>query len=457
MSDNGRNDNRSAQGQPPTSATLHGMPAVNATVPAGQAAASHASVTIEAPTNASPPRPSAPTEAATGFASGAVAVITSAADKAKELLEEVPAKQFTAFLKLSARRAFRLRIEPTEVLASERFALATANPPINDPNLSAFLAWRRSVLFLCAVALVPLTIIGLLNGISGDRIPLPIRMVRLGPAIAEGIFCLICWNQLKRWANWRRQRRKLFYGWLLFMAAPFIVFVYPLRSVFEDLYRQKEAVAASMIALGFQGGFKRTVMPYFFPMLALLQLAPKAISLMPGLVRSSMVIKLLFPGSTAPGWLIALAAPMYAIFAYTVLIIPYQLTGSIWFIVGIVGIVLGQAILARAGYRLARPLTEEAALTHLKRVRTWYLTVMIVSGLLIVVAMWSVVTVLSLHKLDVLLAILKFETNVLLITMIGSDLVITNLDRARNYTEGGEPLEEHAEQKIAAFVGLDRA
>jgi hypothetical protein len=63
---------------------------------------------------------------------------------------------------------------------------------------------------------------------------------------------------------------------------------------------------------------------------------------------------------------------------------------------------------------------------------------------------------LGLRFTDVFLAVLKFETNVLILTMIGADLVVTNLDRARNYTEGGEPLEEVAEEKIAAFVGLDK-
>ncbi|MBP9085525.1 MAG: hypothetical protein KBG15_05370 [Kofleriaceae bacterium] len=372
------------------------------------------------------------------------------------LLEEVPGKAFTSFLKISLRRAFRLRIDPSEVLPAERHALQAANPPITDPNLAAFLAWRRSVLFLVAVALVPLTFVGLINSIPGDSIPLPIRMVRLGPTLAEGLFCIICWRQLKRWAHWRVQRRRLFYGWLLFMIAPFLVFIYPLRSIFEEMWHHKQSILPSMMVLGFQSGYKRSVLPYFFPMLAILQLAPKAISLMPGLVRSSMVIKLLFPGSSAPGWLIALAAPMYAIFAFVILIIPYQLTGSIWFIVGILGVVLGQALLARAGYGLARPLSEEQTIKQIARVRTWYVTVMFTSGVLIIIAMSSVVNILGLRITDVFLAVLKFETNVLILTMIGADLVVTNLDRARNYTEGGEPLEEVAEARIAAFVGLDK-
>ena len=50
---------------------------------------------------------------------------------------------------------------------------------------------------------------------------------------------------------------------------------------------------------------------------------------------------------------------------------------------------------------------------------------------------------------------MKFEINVLTLTMIGSDLVITNLDRARSQTVGKGHVEEQAEVKIAAFVSLD--
>lgn len=364
----------------------------------------------------------------------------------------MPGSQFVKFLKISSKRAFRLRIEPSEVLPSERASLIAAHPPILDSNLQAFLAWRRSVLFLVACALIPLTMIGLIDAMRGTNVPMPIRLVRLAPALAEGLFCYICWGQLKRWAHWRTQRRKLFYGWLFFLITPFVVFVYPLRTIFDQLIASK---GQALLALGISGTYKQAVMPFMFAMLAMIQLAPKAISLMPGLIRASLVIKLLFPGSSAPGWLIALAAPLYALLAYVILIIPYQFTGSGWFIAGIIGVIAGQAVLARAGFSLARPLLEEEALTHIKKVRAYYVTVMVVSAVLIVVALGSLVSQINLRATDVVMAVLKFETNVLILTMIGADLVVTNLDRARSATAGKGHVEEQSEVKIAAFVSLD--
>jgi hypothetical protein len=368
------------------------------------------------------------------------------------VLEEVPGANFVSFLKISARRAFRLRIEASEVLPTERASLERANPPITDPTLQAFLSWRRSVLFLVAVAMIPLSAIGIIDGLRGEKVHQAIRWVKLAPACAEALFCLICWTQLKHWAHWRKQRRILFYGWLLFLLTPFVVFVYPLRTAFEELGR---ANRSTLLALGIDGIYRQAVMPFVFAMIAMLQLAPKVISLMPGLIRSSLVIKLLFPGSAAPGWLIVMAAPLYAMFAYAILVIPYQFTGSGWFIAGVIGVIAAQTMLARAGYALARPLPEAEALVHIKRVRSWYVTVMMLSGGLIIVALGSLVSQLNLRITDVVSTVLKFETHVLILTMVGADLVVTNLDRARGMTSGATAIEEAAELKIAAFVGLD--
>ena len=368
-------------------------------------------------------------------------------------LDEIPGSQFVSFLKISARRAFRLRIEPSEVLPSERRSLLRASPPITDLNLQSFLAWRRSVLFLVACALVPLTIIGLIDALTSTKYK-AIFFVKFMPAFAELVFLLVCWSQLKRWAHWRTQRRKLFYGWLLFMLTPFIVFIYPLNTIYTELRRQLGSVAA-MQEIGIDGVYKQAVLPFVFSMLAMLQLAPKAISLMPGLIRSSMVIKLLFPGSVAPGWLIVMASPMYALLAYVILIIPYQFTGSGWFVAGILGVIAAQSVLARAGFQLARPLSEEEALFQIKKVRRYYVVVMLVSAVLIIIALGSLVWKLNLRATDVILAVLKFESNVLILTMIGADLVVTNLDKARHYTAGRDHVEDATENKIAAFVSFE--
>jgi len=66
---------------------------------------------------------------------------------------------FGAMAALSLRRAFRLRIEPNEILEDERAAMTAARPPITDETQQAFLAWRRSVLFMAALLMIPVAIL----------------------------------------------------------------------------------------------------------------------------------------------------------------------------------------------------------------------------------------------------------------------------------------------------------
>jgi hypothetical protein len=377
---------------------------------------------------------------------------SNAIQQLADLAQEVPGR-FVGFLKISARRAFRLRIEPTEVLPDERLALACANPPILDEDLQAFLAWRRSVLFLIATLLVPLTAIGLIDSFTGSKVAPAVRYVKLLPTLAEGAFCLICWLQLRRWAHWRTQRRWLFIGWLLFMATPFFVFAYPLRDAFIGIGRSLSV--QQMQELGWHGLYNKAIAPFAFAMIAMLQLAPKVISLMPGLIRSSMVVKLLFPGSSAPGWLIVFCAPLYGLIAYAILVIPYQFTGEPWFMFGVFLIMVAQVLVMRSGFALARPNTEEEAIRHIKRIRKFYLFLLVTAAFSIIGGLGLLVKLLNMKWMSVITTILKFESNVMILTTIGADLVMTNLDRARHYTAGREHIEAETEKKIAAFVGLN--
>ena len=378
---------------------------------------------------------------------------SSPIEQIAEVVGEVPGR-FVGFLKISTKRAFRLRIEPTEVLPDERAMLAAANPPITEMNQQAFLAWRRSVLFLVATILTVLSIMGLIDSFFvGRYVTSPVRFVKLLPTLAEVAFCLICWFSLKYWTAWRKQRKWLLFGWLLFILTPFVVFMYPLRSIVEHTYRGMSIL--QLRELGWYGTYNRALAPFAFAMIAMLQLAPKVISLMPGLIRSSMVVKLLFPGSTGPGWLIVFCAPLYGLIAYAILVIPYQFTGEPWFMFGVFLIMVAQVAVMRSGFALARPNTEEEALRHIKIIRKFYLFLLITAAISIIGGLGLLVKLLNMKWTSVITTVLKFESNVMILTTIGADLVMTNLDRARHYTAGREHIEAETEKKIAAFVGLN--
>ena len=120
------------------------------------------------------------------------------------------------FLGISLRRAFRLQILADEVLPAERAHLESRARHITDPDHQAFLAWRRSVLLLVAMMFVPLTVFRFLETFDGHWVPPVARAFLLMPAVAEAAFCVVAFDQLRHWAQWKRQRRVLLVAWALY-------------------------------------------------------------------------------------------------------------------------------------------------------------------------------------------------------------------------------------------------
>lgn len=124
------------------------------------------------------------------------------------------------FLMVSLRRAFRLQIQTDEVLEQERKALAASAAHVVDPEQQAFLAWRRSVLLIVAIAFVPLTALRFLEAFDGPPMTRNARIAVMLPAVFEALFCLVAFWMLSRWTQWVSQRRILFIAWVLYFIAP---------------------------------------------------------------------------------------------------------------------------------------------------------------------------------------------------------------------------------------------
>ena len=356
--------------------------------------------------------------------------------------------------KRSLGRAFRLRIEPNEITNAERRALLASNPPITDPHMQAFLAWRRSILFLVAAMLVPLAALRLWDAMKDDW-PDELRFIALIPAVAEIFLCVVCWWQLKHWSHWRQQRRSLFRAWLVFMAAPFLVFLVPMDGIIEGIVRDQSAAAGVALDAMDPGALASAVigLKAAIAIMALLTLAPKAVSLLAGTVRAGLVTKMLFPGTAGPGWLVVLSAPIYTLFVFTLLIVPYQLTGSGWYVGAMIGLMAAQIALGRAGYRLAKPMSHEEAVGMVAKARGAYLFAMLVFAGCLVAALGTMAKTLGVET--IITTVISFEANVLLLTLIGSDLVITNLERARGLSTGTSAHLEDSNRKLSTFVGQE--
>jgi hypothetical protein len=358
------------------------------------------------------------------------------------------------FVGISLRRAFRLQIRTDEVLPSERAHLESQARHITDPDHQAFLAWRRSVLLLVAMMFVPLSVLRFIETFDGPHVPLVGRVFLLLPAVAETAFCVVAFDQLRNWAQWRRQRRIMFVAWAVYFAAPFLVYIYPFRSAFDSIYMAQAAAEIGGVRLNASRQTIHMVVGLAFGVQALLALGPKVISLMPGLIRASIVTKLLFPGTTAPGWLMMLAAPFYALFAYIIVLLPYQITGSWQFVAGNTGILLAQVFIALSGRRLTVPLTAQES--HERIHKSWlaYIGILVVSAGFMVYGLADFISQLHLGAVRVVTGVLAFVANVLLDTLVGTDAIVSAMAYFRNRGEvdpSRERLLDEAAAKLDVF------
>jgi hypothetical protein len=354
-----------------------------------------------------------------------------------------PSVRSVGFFQLSLTRAFRLYIDPAEVLETERAELETSTPPVINPEVQAFLAWRRSVLFVVAVLFVPLLILIAIETFGQDTggEDNPLLGFQVIVLLINTAFAGYLWVLLKQWTHWRAQRRKLMRAWLLYFLAPFLVFLYPLRSMMPEGTPKGVGLALGIV----------------YSVYAIIVLAPKAISLLPGLLRAALVNKQLFPGASAPGWILTLIAPIYALLVYTTLVMPFQISGSGWFILAIGGLLLAQFWLGKLGLSLARPMSRDEAVQAIRAARTRYLLANLAGVLFIFIAVWDLVSQLEISTLSVFQILLSLAVNILLLTMIATDVLLVGMERARGLigAPGAAEAAQRYEQHLAVFMHAD--
>lgn len=359
------------------------------------------------------------------------------------------------FFLVSLRRAFRLQIHTDEVLESERRALAASAAHVVDPEQQAFLAWRRSVLLVVAIAFLPLTVLRFIEAFDGPTMTRNARAAVMLPAFFEGLFCLVAFWMLSRWTQWVSQRRILFIAWVLYFIAPYIVYLYPFQEAFDSTKAMR--LAAEVGELRLQANKKQIhlAVGLVFGVKAMLVLAPKAVSLMPGIIRASIVTKLLFPGTAAPGYLMVLAAPLYALFAYIVILLPYQITASFYFVAGIIGVTIAQVFITTAGLKLTMPLAFWESRIRVHKYWLAYILILVASAALIVAGAADFVTKLDFGAVSVISTAISFLANVLVLTLIGTDTIVANLHRLsrRRIDEAQEALRQESVAKLERFCG----
>lgn len=324
-------------------------------------------------------------------------------------------------------RAFRFRIDPSEITHHERDKLLAAG--ITSPTVQAFLAWRRSVLLIAAIGILPVLGFHFYDMSKSDAgEPEALKTLNVVLLIVDISFAILLWSQIGRWSNWRKQRRVLLWGWLLFFLMPFVAYLYPLRDAlmgaiaggeFNAAPDSPEKKVATMV-IGMTVGLA-----------AMIDLAPRAVALLPGILRAAITCKLLFPGASGPGWLILLMAPIYAVILYVVLIVPYQLTGNGMFVAAMVGLIGAQLWLGRTGYKLARPERLDEARVFIKRVLVGYFLLSVTGIVFVLIGLIDVLKMFDLPVWFTVKLVVTFVLNTLLLALVATDVIVASLARGQ--------------------------
>ncbi|MCA9521602.1 MAG: hypothetical protein KC609_11545 [Myxococcales bacterium] len=365
-----------------------------------------------------------------------------------------PLLGFFGSLLLHFRRAFSLKLRSYRLLDSETSALDALDPPVKSAEYRGLLLWRKSLIYVCGVLIVPTLLLGSLKflhsfaktgeqidrakkaGVFGARVVDAFEAVQGYQAfgfilyfITGAIFAICVWIAYRRWTGWQRSRQVLFWAWLAYFLTPFAMALIPVRLLLEDAGVAKPMIAA--VGLG-------------FGLNAFVQLGPKALSLMPGVLRASITTKVLFPGASAPGWLVTLAAPLYALMFFVILAVPHQIAGNFPLFLAICGFVGAPLWLWKSGYRLARPMAEEEAMREVMRARVVYMVLNVVGLAFFVGAFSEMLERLSLNGWDILHLLLNFMTTLLILSVIVTDLLIRSVAVNKQMSldaEATEPLQ----------------
>lgn len=252
--------------------------------------------------------------------------------------------------KYHVRRAFLWNIQRIPMSADEPPALAAGR--IADPALQRYYAWRRSLLVFVTATLAVTAALATWSHFKTDHSALNgtgklIAWLRLA---AHWAMPAAAFMALKCWTDPVRSYRLLLQGWAIGFFIPIAAALVPL----EQMVNAPEGGWAG------QAGEQMRAMRIGLGLVMFATLLPLVLSLLPALVRASVRVKSLLPGSVIPGWFLMGAAALNVLIWLTVLVAINSLASNALLIAGVVLFVLAPMAFVRKGNLFIRPLAPGA-------------------------------------------------------------------------------------------------
>ncbi len=370
------------------------------------------------------------------------------------------------------------RVEPSP---EERARLEKSSPPVNEPLVQRYAVWRKAVLWLATVFIAAQVIFEIISFSSfasqaatgaivsdpgfamasdderdaahtqmKDQVEQSFGSSNL--ALLDGLnwfmilssvaglalFAMAAW----KWHDVGSSRRWARAGWLVIFITPFALSLLPVTSMinWEDV----------------DPGMRQQLQPTFGVVFALgffMVVGPKAISLFPGIMRSSMTLKTMLPEAATPGWATVLAAPLYALFFIVIASTIIQMQGSLALILGIICFMAAPIVYLWKARDLIEPQTPERAATVIARVRLVALIFNLLGVFLLAIFFFDV---LKMGVLDVLKFGISVLAGVIALTVVASDFVVallwTGYQQSRAFH--GTALQQSLETKYQALENV---
>ncbi|MHC4513347.1 MAG: hypothetical protein ACYTKC_14335 [Planctomycetota bacterium] len=377
----------------------------------------------------------------------------------------------TTFKRL-ALRALRSDFGRDQATAEERSALAGGATPITEPLAQDYAAWRFAVLCLAAVVLVigALVQLGNFETVSGgmvreaviaeqqrgnfvdedivrqrveanfgvDNLDLLdlIPIISLLAVLTVAVLAILA---MRSWRDVRRSARLARLGWYVLVGTPLLLAILPWSRWLDFNHLAPDNAKAMQSILGVSLGLS------FF-----MTLAPKLISIFPGIIRASVTLKTMLHESPVPGYTVVLFAPVYTMFVLVIFTTINQMQGSITLLVGLACLAVAPMVYLLRARDFLRPHTADESATLVRAVRKQSYLLNLAGTVFLVLFLADLETVSTLQVLEFLL---MAGGGVLLMMVVAADLVLGLLrlehDQARRFV--GSELATAFETKLSTL------
>jgi hypothetical protein len=325
----------------------------------------------------------------------------------------IPAQQtLTTLLK----RSLRVDMGPGELLPDEKIAFDVEHIHRHSPLLLQLLAWRRAALllaFVLAIAPVAFNFIKAIVAATDAETHATVGGLGFLVSLSGLIAFAGLWFAYRRWDDWARSRRILFATWLVGFATPFLVALYPVRALGGAF-----GFGNADVLLGMVGALS-----------AIIDLAPRALALVPGMIRAGLMSKALLPANRFGPWIVQLGAPLYMFLLIVVLLVPYQLAGGGLMAPALFALLAGPIFVWRAGRRLMSQSKPDDIYATLRTTRVSSLVFNTIGAIFVFIGLIDALGELKMSWTDAILPIIGLVANIFVVTVLCLDLLMHALVR----------------------------